>query len=90
LAREAIQDAEKGFLRIFNEDKTLKPDVTFRMALEARNVAEDHADWFMDNADKCKDCAHMEMEEYIRVLSKFIQYRCKRPASEISAATGGA
>jgi hypothetical protein len=87
---DAIQDAEKEFLRIFNEDKTLKPDVTCRMALEARNVAEDHADWFEGKMEKCKDYPHMKMEEYITVLSKFIQCRGKRPASEISAATGGA
>jgi hypothetical protein len=88
---KVIQDGEKGFLHIFNEDKTLKSFVTKDIAKTARDVAENHSFWFLDNhgrptshVQKVTSLYIPEVNTYIAVLSKFIQCRCKRPASEIS------
>ena len=75
----AIRDAERGFLSIFNEDKTLKPFVTKGIVVAARRVAEDHKDWFLnytgDNAHILQRITSLyvpEMNKYIAVFQEFM------------------
>jgi hypothetical protein len=91
---QAIQNTENRFLSMFNEeDKTMKPIRSRPAVNAAMEFAETYGDWLKANEDTSVRCAAVTiegMQEYYDILNAWSPPAFKRPASEISAATGGA
>ena len=99
----AMHAEEKGFLKFFNEDKSVNQSMMLDM--NALNVADEfvdrHLEWYTETNKEFAQWiwnwmttipprTMLEYQEIIRVERERRYKNNKRPACEISAATGGA